>query len=320
MNRPHPPAHAFTLVELIASIVVCALIVGMILPALGGACGCGQRRPFKDSNHLRGIVQSMIMWSQNNRGSYPLPSAIDPGSTVAAQGAAKDTTGNILSILIWNGTISTEVCVSPAEANTAQVESIADYAFQSPAAAVDPANALWDPRFRGTPIDPALGGLPAGAPGNQSYAHIIPCGNRLKLWRDNASTTEAVLGNRGPRYAPDDRAPHPADGRWALVDGPLGRGSNTLLIHGRRETWEGCIARNDGSVRFEHKPSPDDVTYTRYVGARSHAAFDNLFVSESDELDGDARPGAFDRGVNAFLRPIAERGEAGAGGFRLWVD
>ena len=45
-------------------------------------------RLVKDSTQIRGIHQGMVLWAQNNKDQYPLPSVIDAhNDTVADQGA-----------------------------------------------------------------------------------------------------------------------------------------------------------------------------------------------------------------------------------------
>ncbi len=278
----------------------------------------------KDSTQVRGTVQALIVWASNNREQYPLPSQLDAlNKTVSEEGAAKDTTANILSVLIQNGNISPEICISPAEANTTQIQRKDDYEYSTPSASVVPADALWDPSFRGTPDDPmrAVPGKPAAlALGHQSYAHLIPTGDRLELWKDTYGESEAVFGNRGPTYAANDVAIAPAGGRWKLLDGPLGTTSNTLLIHGGRSTWEGNIGYNDNHVNFETSPTPTGVVYERTEAEKKskHGAADNLFVKEPDEFGGDARAWECGKGLNAYLRPISQMKEGGA--VKVWRD
>src|SRR5687768_16627481 len=75
-------------------------------------------RRTKDEAHVRGLVQSVQIWANHNQDKFPLPSEIDlAGTTVAGANDTKDTTANILSILIFTGGIMTDLCISPAEAS-----------------------------------------------------------------------------------------------------------------------------------------------------------------------------------------------------------
>src|SRR5438477_12372064 len=77
----------FTLIELLVVIAIIALLIGILLPALGKARQSA--RQLKDQTQVRGIHQGMVTWAQNNSDDYPLPSRIDKANFVltAAPGA-----------------------------------------------------------------------------------------------------------------------------------------------------------------------------------------------------------------------------------------
>lgn len=301
---------AFTLIETIIAVIAIALLFGFILLTTSpSGHGRAAARQLKDSTQIRAIAQSLVVWTNSNDGTYPLPSRIDVSDlTVSQSGRAKDTSANIFSILIFNGNISPELCISPAESNTGAVQRDEDYEYNNPQGAGQPQNALWDPKFHGTPLTEGnASATNASSPANisnNSYAHVVYFGKRRAQWADTFSTTEAVFGNRGPQYTANDEGQYPqTTGRWTLLNGPTGTGSNTLLIHGGRSTWEGNIGYNDGHVGFETKPNPDGITYTRSGTATPRAVTDNLFVMETDEAGGTAGQAVGTTG-NAFLRPL----------------
>ena len=302
---------AFTVIELVVVILVCLVIAGLLLPATGRP-GRHNSRQIKCGTQVRNIVQACFTFATSNKEQHPLPSQLDiagqtlPSETDGVADTRKDTTGNILAILIQGGGISPQICVTPQEASTA-VRIDEGYESTSPTGTVKPMNALWDPKFAGTPdqggnaqsLAPRTAGI-----GNNSYAHCPPFGGKRARWTSSASTTEAAWGNRGPGYQETT-----ARGKdWTLSAAgqiPPGVDSITLAIHGGRKTWEGNIGYNDAHVEFETRPDPTTITYRR-AGARATAVPDNLFVDETDDItrNGDTDPDSL-VGSNQFLAVIS---------------
>ncbi len=352
----------FTLIELLVVIAIIALLIGILLPALSKARQSA--RQLKDSTQVRGIIQGMVTWAQNNQDEYPMPSRLDKGGTnglgatinfggTAKDAFKKDLSRHMFSLLIFNGFTPVEMYVSPAESN-ASCRVMEGFEFDKPKAAFTPpttSGALWDPAFRATgfdPITPLGGNAPAGTPEagvfNVSYGHNPPAGRRKQYWSNNFTATEVILGNRGPHYDPLTD-PNSTASQWVLAPGQFGVTSNTLLIHGSRQKWEGQVGYNDNHVEFTLQPDPENLLFTfPDLPSGSRSQRDNIFMNENTarvhqggnpaaiapltggtyniQLGSNAAPPGTPNNSNAFLRSIGEitGADAQSAQYRLWLD
>lgn len=260
-----------TVVEVIAIVVVVVVLIGILLPALQPPRV--NNRQLRDQTHVRGIVQAMSLWAQNNGDRYPIPSLIDKdNATVADIGATKNTTANIFSLLVFNGSIPTEICVSPAESN-GKIEVFTKYALERPPTAANPEKALWDPVFNAD--------FTGEKQSHLSYANLRPFGPRAKRWGSTMVATDAQVGNRGPEIKEIQRRRSRFTAITALKD------SNTFLIHGGRSTWEGNIAYGDTHVNYEVSMIGEDAANWPNYQGKAGSTPDCLFFDEPDDVKGD---------------------------------
>lgn len=106
----------FTLIELLVVISIIALLIGILLPALGGARDAANR--LKGSTQVRGINQSLLMYAQSNNSRYPGLAGdgrLETAADIAGSSENGAHPGARFVILLDANYFTGEYAISPAE-------------------------------------------------------------------------------------------------------------------------------------------------------------------------------------------------------------
>ncbi len=250
-----PPAHrAFTLIELLVVISIIALLIGILLPALGAARRTA--RQMQNSTQVRGIHSALVLFAQGNNTYYPGMNAT--GTVVVASNTAQDDvdgaagadTGNYVQTrfreLFDDNYFTAEYMISPSETKTE---------FATTTDSLDITNYSY-----------ALACIVNLGTGNADGFQ------RKNEWRETSNSEAVVVSDRAivnnTNYI---KSVHTNPSATATAD-----------------EWRGSVGWNDNHVTFE----ADATVATKYGSANE--TNDNLFADEGADADDNDGAMAYD--------------------------
>jgi len=273
----------FTLIELLVVMSIIALLLSILMPALGRAKA--EAMLTKDQSQVKSVYGGFAMWSPSHNGKYPIPGLQrrleDPaiGGFVKGRGPEDllvNDHASMLSMSIMENLFTPDAVIAPTE-QSPYVAVMMNYDYDEYDAS--PSGwTFWDSAF-GNDLENNC---------NNSYG-IIPITGKRKdqNWSvsSNNPTGFALIGTRGPKDGDYETTPH----------------SNSYLMHGIDRDWKGVIAFGDGHLETLETMYPMSSTY---LDSSGESAADNLFFEELEQEEDTAYGNGLGQGADIVLTHV----------------